>query len=156
MAGKESGNASRLVYLDLCALNRPLDNQEQMRVRLESDAVALILSNARAARLTLVVSPMHGVEIRANPDIRKREHLQLLMAELGVSLPFNAAQARTRARQLRSIGVGAADAAHAALAEEMNADFVTVDDRLLRRLRRAKVTVWFGSPLAYCEKEDLR
>ena len=36
------------VYLDLCALNRPLDDQGQIRVRLEADAVSLILSHVRA------------------------------------------------------------------------------------------------------------
>jgi hypothetical protein len=35
-------------------------------------------------------------------------------------------------------------------------DFVTVDDRLLRQLRRVKIGVWFGTPAAYCDKEDLR
>ena len=39
----------KLVYLDVCALNRPLDDQSQMRIRLEADAVSLILSQFERA-----------------------------------------------------------------------------------------------------------
>gem|GEM_PF-1482095 len=39
---------------------------------------------------------------------------------------------------------------------ESRADFVTVDDRLLKQCRRVQATVWYGTPLAYCEKENLR
>ena len=41
----------RLVYLDVCALNRPLDDQSQMRIRLEADAVALISATHVHSRL---------------------------------------------------------------------------------------------------------
>lgn len=32
-----SSQAARRVYLDVCALNRPLDDQSQMRIRLETE-----------------------------------------------------------------------------------------------------------------------
>jgi hypothetical protein len=38
----------------------------------------------------------------------------------------------------------------------LQADFVTVDDRLLKQCRRVQATVWYGTPLTYCEKENLR
>jgi len=49
-----------------------------------------------------------------------------------------------------------ADAAHVALAEEVGCAFITVDDRLLRQLRRVDIKIWFGTPVAFCEKEGLR
>lgn len=151
-----SDRKSRLVYLDLCALNRPLDDQYQMRVRLDADAVALILASVRSGALGLVVSPMHLAEIAANPDAARREHMQLLLADLGSRGEFDLSEARLRAATLHRLRLGAADAAHVALAEQVGADFVTVDDRLLRQLRRIKASVWFGTPSAYCDKEDLR
>ena len=33
-----------LIYLDMCCLKRPFDDQTQMRVRLESEAVLVLLS----------------------------------------------------------------------------------------------------------------
>lgn len=52
------------IYLDFCALGRPNDDQRQMRVRLETDAVFLIFEAVRQGRHTLVVSPVHLAEIR--------------------------------------------------------------------------------------------
>lgn len=35
---------AKLVYIDVCALSRPFDEQEYIRIRLETEAVNLILS----------------------------------------------------------------------------------------------------------------
>jgi hypothetical protein len=48
------------------------------------------------------------------------------------------------------------DAAHVAYAVESHADFVSVDDRLLKKSSRLNLTVWTGSPLLYCEREKLK
>ena len=153
---RESSLPEKRVYLDLCALNRPLDDQNQMRIRLEADAVSLILSHARAGALCMVVSPAHRTEAAANPDVTKREHIWLLLGETGTEADVDWTRARGRAEHLHTLGLGPADAAHVAFAELAECDFVTVDDRLLRQLRRFKLGVWFGTPAAYCDKEDLR
>ena len=62
---------------------------------------------------------------------------------------------RGRAEHLYQLGFGPADAAHVAFAELGSCDFVTVDDRLLRQLSRVGPEVWFGTPMAYCDKEEL-
>ena len=158
MATKKSASSQppRRIYLDVCALNRPLDDQSQMRIRLEADAVSLILSHVRAHTLQMVVSPVHLSEASANPDLTKREHVQVLLKDVGVEVTVDMAQARSRAEQLLKLGLGAADAAHVTFAELAGCDFVTVDDRLLRQLRRFGARVWFGAPTSYCDKEDLR
>jgi hypothetical protein len=53
------------IYMDAWALCRPFDDQAQMRIRLETDAIQLILSSVRSGRLSLAVSPVHVVEINA-------------------------------------------------------------------------------------------
>lgn len=146
----------RLLYLDVCALNRPLDDQVQMRIRLEADAVLLILSHVRAKTIALAISPVHRAETLANPDPAKREHVRLLLDEVGTGVKVDLTQARFRSEQLHSIGLGPADAAHVAFAELADCDFVTVDDRLLRQLKRVRMKLWFGTPMAYCDKENLR
>ena len=155
-ADREIPRPAHRVYLDVCALNRPLDDQDQIRVRLEADAVQLILSHVRSRKLVLVVSPAHHVEVAANPDSAKRQLMQLLIAEIGTDIEVDLARARHRAEDLMVKGFKPADAAHVALAVEAGCDFVTVDDRLLRQLSRSGVKVWFGSSIAYVEKEDLR
>lgn len=154
--GSTAQQLGRRVYLDVCALNRPLDDQDQLRIRLEADAVQLILSYVRSQELVLVISPAHRVEISANPDPARRQHMESLIAEIGTDSNLDAGQARRRAESLLNKGLKPADAAHAALAEEAGCDFVTVDDRLLRQLQRAAMTVWCGNPVAYCEKVGLK
>jgi predicted nucleic acid-binding protein len=147
---------SKQVYLDVCALCRPFDDQQQMRIRLETAAVELIIANIRPVEFELIISPVHEAEIEAITDAEEGQQLKLLLEQLGTRLNFDLAAARQRAEQLTQQGLGAADAAHLAFAEQAGADFVTVDDRLLRQCHRVKPTVWYGTPPAYCEKENLR
>lgn len=144
------------IYLDVCALCRPFDDQNQIRIRLETEAVMLILSYVRSGKLTMVVSFAHAAEIAAISDVNEREYLQALLQEIGADRIFDLAQTRQRAEQLTAEGMGPADAAHLAFAEYVGADFVTCDDRLLRQTRRSQTKVWCGTPVAYCEKENLQ
>lgn len=147
---------SRRVYLDVCVLCRPFDDQNQMRIRLETDAALLILSHVRSETLTLIVSPAHHIEIAAIKDSAEREHLQLLLQEIGTEPSFDLAEGRQRAEYLVQQGLGPADAAHLALAEQAESDFASCDDRLLRQCRRIQPVIWYGTPIAYCDKEDLQ
>jgi predicted nucleic acid-binding protein len=146
----------RHIYLDVCALNRPLDDQNQIRIRLEADAVQLILSYVRSQDLVLIISPAHRVEIAANPDPTRRQHIESLILEIGANADLDLTKAQRRAVSLLNKGLKPADAAHAALAEEAGCDFITVDDRLLHQLQRAGMAIWCGNPVAYCEKEGLK
>ena len=148
-------SSHRRVYLDVCALCRPFDDQTQMRIRLEIDAVQLILSYVRSGSLTLVVSPVHEAEISAINDPIEREHLLSMLQQIGERFETDRRQARERAKQLTEHGLGPADAAHLAFSEKTGADFVTCDDRLLRQCGRVHSHVWTGNPIAYCEKESL-
>jgi predicted nucleic acid-binding protein len=148
--------ASRRVYLDVSALCRPFDDQSQLRIRLETDAILLILSQIQAHRYMLVVSPAHDAEISAMDDSAEREHLQMLLRINGSQFKFDLPAARERAHVLVKQGIGIADAAHLALALPAQGDFVTCDDRLIRQCKRVMSNLWCGTPIAYCEKENLR
>jgi len=147
--------STRRIYLDVCALCRPFDDQTQMRIRLETDALQLILSHVRSGNLTLVVSPTHDVEIGTIDDLTEREHLLSTLRQIGHRVAFDLKQTRKRAERLTQQGLGPADAAHLAFAEEAEAEFITCDDRLLRQCRRVQPGVWFGTPVAFCDKENL-
>lgn len=147
---------TKCIYLDVCALCRPFDDQTRMRIRLETDAVQLILSHVRAGSLTLIASPAHDIEISAIDDLTEREHLWSMLQQLGQRLTFDLKRTRKRAEELNQQGLGPADAVHLAFAEEAEADFITCDDRLLRRCLRVRPGVWFGTPVAFCDKENLR
>ena len=108
---------TRRFYLDVCALCRPFYDQTQMRVRLETEAVQLILSYVRSGDLALIVSPVHDNEINAIDDPVERTHLLSTLRQLAWDIVFDLGQARRRAEELASQGLGPADAAHLAFAE---------------------------------------
>ena len=144
------------IYLDVCVLCRPFDNQQQARIRLETNALELILAHISDSELEFIVSQAHFIEINSIRQAEERQYLLLLLDQLGTSFEFKMSAVRRRAEMLVDNGMGIADAAHVAFAEFAQADFVTVDDRLLKQCLRLNVKVWCGSPLAYCDKESLR
>jgi predicted nucleic acid-binding protein len=127
-----------------------------MRIRLETDAVQLILSYVRSGHFTLVVSPVHKIEVGAIKDQVEREHLLSTLRKIGHRIEVDLMRVRERAELLTGRGFGPADAAHLAFAEASGADFISCDDRLLRQSHHVQSSVWSGSPIAFCEKEKLQ
>ena len=142
--------------MDVCALSRPFDDQGFMRIRLETEAVNLILSKAREGHFKLLVSAVHDVEIGAIDDSVERIKLQTILSEMGERIKSDPPGIRNRAEELIQLGFGVADAAHLSFAEFYGAEFISCDDRLIKKSMSHKIAVWCGSPLAFCEKEGLR
>lgn len=126
----------RRVYLDICAIQRPLDEQSQLRVRLETEAVLGVLAACASGLIELVVSDVHFVETARNPHPNRRdfalEVLDLASKQVEVS-----DEVATRATDYGRSGLDAADALHLSAAVEAGVDFFcTTDDRLASRSRR--------------------
>lgn len=147
---------SKLIYMDVCALSRPFDEQDYLRIRLETEAVNLILSKIREGSLRLLVSSAHMKEIEAIPDTIERIELQIILKELGEPMRENVSGIRARAEELVVLGFAVADAAHVAFAEHFGAQFITCDEKLLKKCLTHKIRIWCGNPVAFCEKEGLR
>jgi predicted nucleic acid-binding protein len=121
------------VYLDVCSLKRPFDDQRQPRVREEAAAVAAIIALAEAGEIALVRSPAHLVENDANPREDRRLAASLWIDGAAVSVPLDA-KVEDRAGELVALGFAPLDALHLAFAESAEARwFVTCDDGLLKR-----------------------
>ena len=145
-----------LLYLDVCALSRPFDDQHPLRIRLETEAVHLILAHVKQGRYALSVSPVHRREIAAIPDGYERTGLQTILEQYGVPAVVDIVATRQRAEDLVAVGFGVADAAHVSVAEQLGSPFISCDDKLLKKCGRYGIAVWCGNPVAYCEKEGLR
>lgn len=61
------------VYLDACCLNRPFDDQTQIRIRLESEAVLTLLYRCEIGEWRLISSEVVNFEISKMPDTEKKE-----------------------------------------------------------------------------------
>lgn len=144
------------IYIDVCALSRPFDDQSFLRIRLETEALNLILSNIKEGKYAFVVSPVHSKEIEAIPEAHERIELQAILEILGKPTKVNLTKVREKAEELVKLNFGIADAAHVAFAEQANAEFVTCDDILIKKCSNHRIAVWCGSPVSFCEKEGLK
>jgi predicted nucleic acid-binding protein len=146
----------RRIYMDVCVLGRPFDDQVYLRIRLETEAVNLILSKVREGIFRLAVSPVHSVEIGAIEDAIERIELETILRELGEPITGDLGKIKARAEDLVRLGFGVADAAHVAFAEYSKANFISCDEKLLRKCITHKIGVWCGNPVKFCEKEGLK
>jgi len=119
-----------LIYLDMCCLKRPFDDQSQPRIRLESEAVLGLLA-VECDKLRFVRSQALMLENLQNP-VRERALRvdQWLLAEPFRRIDADALVSRTA--ELIKLGFKNFDALHLAVAEQAGADvFACCDDRLL-------------------------
>jgi len=124
------------VYLDLCAIQRPLDTPNQIRAALEAEAVLGILSLCDAGQIELVSSEALVYETEQNPLPIRREHGYSVLAKAKTTINVTAS-VKERASQFLQHGIRPLDAVHLASAEATRADyFCTCDDQLARKARR--------------------
>ncbi len=128
----------RTVYLDLCCLNRPFDDQHQARVRLEAEAVLGLIELARRGELKWIGSDILDLESSRNPDADRRRSVEALLSCATFRVAAGERE-RLRGRELQTMGFSAFDALHLACAESAGAAFLlTTDDRLRGRAAREK------------------
>jgi len=144
----------RILYLDVCALCRPFDDQNQLRIRLETDAVFLILRHIETGLYRAAVSPVHYKEVGAIREMGERLEMEGLLNRLDTSLEFDLPQARQRAETLADMGFGIADAAHLAFAEQTAEFFLSCGDKLLRRSKQATLRIIAMNPLEFISQEE--
>src|SRR3989304_2838956 len=139
------------VYFDVCALNRPLDDQSQARIRLETEAVEHLLRAVDEGRLEWISSDLVVFEITRNPEEESREVLLSILRGARLTVGFSDEIGR-RARTLREQGLRDLDALHLASAEASGAQVViTTDDQFSRAASRLQPpsTVQVKNPVAY-------
>ena len=126
------------VYLDACCLNRPFDDQSQPRVRLETEAISLILEKLTQGEWEWVGSEILIHEVGQNPDMENRQRA-LSFASLAQQVVEITEKVLSRAEELEEAGFDSYDAIHLSSAEFGKADvFLTTDDKILKVAARKK------------------
>lgn len=139
------------IYLDVCCLNRPFDDQTQARIHLEAEAVLAILSRCESGDWQWLGSEVIELEISRTPDPERRRRVQLLASHAHGIIVVGETEI-ARAQQLEERGISAFDALHVACAEGAGVDiFLTTDDQLLHRLteQSGELSVRALNPLAW-------
>jgi len=114
------------VYLDVCCLNRPFDDQQQDRVHLESEAILLVLKR----------SAVVSYEVDNIPNQDRRNRIKALLKGATETLPLTNV-AVERGLELKNLGWQTYDALHLACAEQAHVDvFLTTDDKVVKVAER--------------------
>ena len=124
------------IYLDVCCLCRPFDDQTVHRVRMETEAITEILKHCMTD-WELVGSEAIESEIFEISDEERRERVESV-------LPFTRSrivideEIEAIARGYHRFGLSPFDALHLACAGSAGAIFLTTDDSLIKSIKRHK------------------
>ncbi len=137
------------IYLDNCCFQRPLDDQTHPRIRVETEAVFVVLAAVQAGELLLLGSEALDYEVsRISDEARRTKITSVLLIATERLLITDAVEAL--ALTFEQHGLRGIDAIHLALASTAKADFFsTCDDKLFRQAQTiqnlsCKVTTLLG------------
>ena len=124
------------IYLDTSCLKRPFDDQTQSQIRLETEAIVLILQSVENSQLEWYGSDVLLHENQNNPNAERRRRAEAILDLCSVVVAFSQS-IEARGAQLARLGIPALDALHLASAEAASVEvFLTCDDQLLKKAKR--------------------
>jgi len=130
-----------IIYLDVCCLNRPFDDQAQDRIHLEAEAILSILNHSRTTGWRVLGSDAIDYEISKMPDNDKRLMVRILSSVHDAHVRVDAGVEK-RALELKKAGLKPLDALHVACAEKGKAEILlTTDDNLLSKALKNRRTL---------------
>ena len=122
------------IYLDNCCFNRPFDNQEQLKIKVETEAKLFIQHAISAGKYELIWSYVLEFENEQNPYKERRSAIYDWKKYASVFC-IETDKIITYAETLFSKGIKVKDALHIACAVEANADFfITTDKKLINKV----------------------
>jgi predicted nucleic acid-binding protein len=142
------------VYLDNCVLNRPFDDQSQERIRLETEAIILLLARLERKEWAWLSSRALEIEIEKMPDAEQQSRLRHMIEFASLKAEIGEKELE-RASELQKLGFVGFDAVHIACAEIGKADILlTTDDRMLKLAKRRakKLRVKIENPLDWMKE----
>ena len=124
------------VYLDVCCLCRPFDDQTQSRIRLESEAVLATLDECLGGGLTWISSDAIEEEVLHDPEANRKGRV-LRILKFAAERVAMSPQVRTLALEFHARGLQPIDSLHLASAEIAGCDvLLTTDDSFQRIANR--------------------
>ena len=124
------------IYLDVCCLCRPFDDQTIHRIRMETEAVTEILKMCMTG-FDLVGSEAIESEIFEISDRERRENVESLLRFAKIRVGIDD-EIETRAKEYHRYGLDPLDALHLACAKNVGAVFLTTDDMLIKSIKKHK------------------
>lgn len=127
------------IYLDVCCINRPFDDQTEERIRMESEAVLAILKRC-LSEWTLIGSEAIDYEISKIPDVERRGKAERISSISREKVTVDESIV-SRAREIEREGLRPMDALHLACAERSADVMLTTDDEIVRAAMRKSASI---------------
>ena len=125
-----------LIYLDNCSYNRPFDDQNQIRISIETEAKIYIQEQIIKGNLSLAWSYILDYENSANPFPERRDVITYWRKHAVADIDENEKIIKT-AEYLQGKGIKSKDALHIACAVELNCKyFITTDRHLIKKISK--------------------
>lgn len=122
------------IYLDNCVLNRPFDDQTQLRIRSETAAALQIRELIESNSLELVWSYLLDYEIARNPFVKVRNDVRKWKSLSSLYITPTASVV-TSGNELLGRGIQPIDSLHVSAAHYARcAYFISTDDGILSKL----------------------
>lgn len=122
-----------IIYLDTSVYNRPFDDQNQIRIKLETEAFLSIIEKTVSGAIGVIGSSVLIYENNQNPFIERQERVLSYLSISSQSITLNTS-IKERAQNLEVIGIDPIDALHLACAEFGGAKyFLTCDDGIIKK-----------------------
>ncbi|MCS6911299.1 MAG: hypothetical protein NZM11_12150, partial [Anaerolineales bacterium] len=104
------------IYLDLCAIQRPLDTPNQVRIVLESEAILGLIAYCDSGQAEILSSEALLYEGEQGSLSVRREHTLAVLAKANAVIEVTEKE-KSRAAEFLQFGIQPLDALHLALAE---------------------------------------
>ena len=146
------------IYFDVCCINRPFDDQSQVRIHLEAEAILSILKNIDNGLWLFVSSDVVSMEIKKTSDPERRERLTSINNKAKNYISVDE-KILNRTKVIQAMGFTTYDAMHIACSEKAKVDvFFTTDDKLLKSAssNKERLSVLIQNPLIWLQKEFIK
>lgn len=121
------------VYLDNCCFNRPFDDQQNFKIKLESEAKLFVQQKIKDNEIELAWSYILEYENSENPFVQKKETILKWKTISKIDINENNKIIKT-AEELFTLKIKHKDALHIACAIEAKCDyFLTTDIFILKK-----------------------
>ncbi len=142
------------IYMDVCCLNRPFDNQLDNRIHLETESIKIILEKIETTDWVLISSDVIDFEIDKIPDFYRKRKVKTLSRFFDEKIHLNDAIIQ-KAKIFHSFGVKNFDALHISCAIEARANvFLTTDRDIIYLYKKhiEKFNILVSNPLDWIDE----
>lgn len=137
------------IYMDVCCLNRPFDNQSQDRIYLEAEAILAILSHCHSGEWMLTSSDIIDYELSRLTNSAKLQKVRGIYLVAGEKISVTS-EVRTLANSFQQNGLKLMDSLHLALCEAHSVDvLLTTDDNFIKCAARFKINTPVTNPVVW-------